>query len=338
MKINTSHINSINSESIAILVYGTDYGLICEKLSDLTRAYFKNETSDQSEYNVLEISSQDITKEPRLLFDEANSMSLLSNKKIIKINNANDSIKLIMEKYLENPNYDSLFLLHADSLSPASTLRKLFENHKTAKILPCYSDDIKSIDSLVVNMFKKENISIETDARQALVERLGLDRLVTKTEIEKAILFCNPGGHLKYDQVISFVGDQTSINLEKLADSILLGDLTKSLSILSRLEKEDTHSIQIIKVLLKQLHNLHKIKISILSGISFEKVINNFRPTIYFKRKPHISKQIKFWSLNKITKALSVLYKAELECKRSARLQKTLVRQAIVGLCLLASK
>ena len=96
MKINTSHINSINSESIAILVYGTDYGLICEKLSDLTRAYFKNETSDQSEYNVLEISSQDITKEPRLLFDEANSMSLLSNKKIIKINNANDSIKLIM--------------------------------------------------------------------------------------------------------------------------------------------------------------------------------------------------------------------------------------------------
>ena len=342
MKIHNSQINTtisnVNSQSLAILVYGTDYGLISEKIADLKNAYFKNKSSNQLEKSVIEFNCHDIMKEPQLLFDEANSISLFSAKKIIKINNANDSINKILESYFEKSDPESLLLLQSDSLGPSSTLRKLFENHRTAKIIACYSDDIESIDSLVGSMLKNENISIEPDAKTAFVEKLGLDRLVTKTEIEKAILFSSPGGHLNYQDIMSFVGDQTSINLEKLSDAALLGDFKSTLNILARLEKEDTQSLQIIKVLLRQLQTLYHIKISVINKLNIDNVINNFKPTIYFKRKPHINKQTRFWSVHQIIKALKMLSKAERECKSSGTIQKTIARQVIISLCLLASK
>ena len=85
MKIHNSLINTtisnVNSQSLAIIVYGTDYGLISEKIADLKNAYFKNKSSNQLEKSVIELNCHDIVKEPQLLFDEANSISLFSEKK-----------------------------------------------------------------------------------------------------------------------------------------------------------------------------------------------------------------------------------------------------------------
>ena len=342
MKVHNSQINDfinkVNSNYGAILVYGTDYGLICEKVNDLVKSYFKNINSDDVSHNVVEIDSQELNKEPRLLAEESQSISLLSSKKIIKINNITDSIKKVISSYLEKPGEDCLVLLQGNSFSPSSAIRKFFEDHDTAKIIACYSDDSQNIEIMITNMLKKENISIDIDAKKALIERLGLDRLVTKTEIEKAILFAGEGGNLNYKDTISFVGDQTLINLEKLSDTTFLGDLKSTFSILLRLEKDNTSSVEIIRVLLRQLHNLLRIKISTMSGLNIETVINSFKPPIYFKRKPNIYKHNKSWSPKKINRALSMLYKTEMECKKSGAIQKTLVRQVILGLCLLASK
>ena len=104
-----------------------------------------------------------------------------------------------------------------------------------------------------------------------------------QTEIEKAILFAGEGGNLNYKDTISFVGDQTLINLEKLSDTTFLGDLKSTFSILLRLEKDNTSSVEIIRVLLRQLHNLLRIKISTMSGLNIETVLNGFKPPIYFK-------------------------------------------------------
>ena len=342
MKINNQKINEfiskVDSSSPAILVYGTDYGLVCERLEKIIKSFLKNESVDNLSYNLIELNALDIIREPRILTEESKSISLLSNKKIIKINNVSDSITKIIDNYLDNSDPESLILIQASSLTPNSSIRKLFENHSSAKIIPCYTDDIQSIDILVSSMLKDANISITKDAQRALVERLGIDRLVTKTEIEKAILFANSEQTICYEDVVSFVGDQTSINLEKLCDSAFLGDFKNTFNILQRLEKEETPAIQIIKVLMKQMQNLHNIKIGLTGGSNIETVINNFKPPIYFKRKNHIIKQSKYWSLVRIIKALSMLYKAELESKRSSSLQKTLVRQLLISLCLIASK
>ena len=342
MKISNQKINefisNVNSSSPAILVYGTDYGLVCERLEKIIQSFLKNESLDNSAYNLIELSAPNIIKEPRILAEESKSISLLSNKKIIKINNVSDSITKIINNYLDKPDPESLILIQATSLTPNSSIRRLFENHSSAKIIPCYTDDIQSIDILVSNMLQDSNISIAKEAQRVLVERLGIDRLVTKTEIEKAILFANSEETISYADVLSFVGDQTSISLEKLCDSVFLGDFKNTFNILQRLEKEGTPAIQIIKVLMKQMQNLHNIKISLINGLNIETVINNFKPPIYFKRKNNIIKQSKSWSLVRIIKALSILYKAELESKKSSSLQKTLVRQLTISLCLIASK
>ena len=342
MKINNQKfkdfIQQENFQCNAILIYGNDYGLVCERTDDLTKTFLKESNQEDFKASIKEFNNSDIIKEPRILFEETQSISLLSNKTIIKINNISDSLTNIIYEYLENPDKESLLLLQANNLSPSSSIRKLFENHPIAKIVPCYTDEIKSIDSLITSMLKKENISIDYEAKKALTERLGLDRLVSKTEIEKAILFAKPKGSINYNQIVSFVGDQTSINIEKLSDSTMLGDFKNTFSILLRLEKEDTPSIQIVKILLKQLQNLHRMKISVMGGINTEIVINNFKPPIYFKRKTGVNRQVKAWSLVKIIKALSMLSKAEIECKRSSSIQQTLVRQVIFSLCWMGSK
>ena len=85
MKISNQKINefisNVNSSSPAILVYGTDYGLVCERLEKIIQSFLKNESLDNSAYNLIELSAPNIIKEPRILAEESKSISLLSNKR-----------------------------------------------------------------------------------------------------------------------------------------------------------------------------------------------------------------------------------------------------------------
>jgi len=333
MKIKNYEIDSFcsnfNTTAPAILIYGQEYGLKHERADLIVKNYLDNSN------NIIELEMKSIIANPEIIQTELKSMSLLHNKKVIKINDADDKIYTAIEDNILLNNKECLLILISENLTPKSKLRNLFESHKNAVILPCYSDDNKNILNLIDNLFNKENVKIDINAKKLLSNYLGVDRLVTKGEIEKAILYSGAQKHLSIEDVSSFLSDQTSINIDELYDLILLGDIKKAYKILLKLQNEGMQPIQVFRSFTRQLQNLYSMKERYIENMNVNDVIDGFKPPIYFKRKENIKRHTKEWSITMINQALILIENAEINCKTLKSNPNNIAKQTILNLGLM---
>ena len=325
-------------ETPAILLYGQDYGLISERSSIIINSFFKNTKNQHNSLNIIDIMYNDILSNPEILEIEASSISLLSSKKVIRIKDTNDALHNVVEDYLLNSYKDCLIILLSEPLSPRSKIRKLFEAHEKAVVLPCYNDENNNIVSLINSAFKEEGVYADDDSINLFANYLGVDRLITKGEIEKAILYAGKDKKLDSKDLTSFISDQTSLSIDELYDFSLAGNLKEAYSILIKIQKEGTPAIQIIRSFIRQMQSLYNIINASSLNSNFNNIIDNIRPPIYFKRKNNIKSQAQSWSLQKVNKALLLLESAEISCKRPKSNVDIITKQAILSIGLINKK
>ena len=325
-------------ETPAILLYGQDYGLISERSSIIINSFFKNTKYQHNSLNIIDIMYNDILSNPEILEIEASSISLLSSKKVIRIKDTNDALHNVVEDYLLNSYKDCLIILLSEPLSPRSKIRKLFEAHEKAVVLPCYNDENNNIVSLINSAFKEEGVYADDDSINLFANYLGVDRLITKGEIEKAILYAGKDKKLDSKDLTSFISDQTSLSIDELYDFSLAGNLKEAYSILIKIQKEGTPAIQIIRSFIRQMQSLYNIINASSLNSNFNNIIDNIRPPIYFKRKNNIKSQAQSWSLQKVNKALLLLESAEISCKRPKSNVDIITKQAILSIGLINKK
>jgi len=339
MKINNYKIDdyckNFDKHPFAVLVYGVDYGLINERTKLLTHNFFKVEESQASKLNIFDIETNNLLNNPENLEIEAKSLSLLNDKKLIKIRNANDKLIDIITNYLLNPENSSLVLLTADSLSPRSKLRTFFERHSTAVSIPCYMDDKNTILDLINKKFIEENIKIDKDTKELFASYLGEDRQVTLSEIEKAILLSGKNKTLTNNDILSYIEDSSATNIDELYDCTLSGDVERSFSILFRIQSQGTNAISIIRLFIRQLQNLLALK-TLSQDKNIDVAINSFKPPIFFKRKQNIKKQLLSLTENKIEKILNLLSSAEVYCKSAKASPNLIIKQTILTMSIIA--
>ena len=333
MKIKNYEIDkfclNFNADHQAILIYGEDYGLKNERAGAIIKSYLDHSN------NVVDLDIKSLITNPEVLTDELSSISLLADKKVIKIRDASDKISSIIEKNISLASKDCLLILISEALSPRSKLRLLFEQHKDAVILPCYSDTSSNIMNIIDNMFNNENIKIDISAKKLLANYLGVDRLVTKAESEKAILYSGTSKELSLKDVSSFLSDQASINIDKLYDLILIGNIKKAYKILIQLQNEGISAIQILRAFTRQLQNLYNIKERVLLKKDINFVLDNFKPPIYFKRKDNIKLQTKEWTFPMIKQALKMIEDAEINCKSLKSSPEIIIKHIILNIGML---
>ncbi len=325
-----------NPNTPAILLYGQDYGLISERSALIINNFFKKINHEINSINIIDLELNAIISNPECLDIEASSISLLNNKKIIRIKDATDSLSNIIEGYLLKPHKDCLIIILSENLSPRSKLRKFFETHKEATILPCYNDDKKNILNIIENMLEKESIGIDTESKELLANYLGIDRLITRSEIEKAILYAGKNKKLTLNDVSVFLSDQASMNIDALYDFSLAGDIKNAYRVLNRVQNEGISAIQIIRTFIRQIQGLYSIHHSLVLNSNINFVLDNFKPPIYFKRKASIKIHVERWSLKKINKALLLLENAEISCKLPKSNPNIVAKQAILSIGLIS--
>ena len=319
----------------AILLYGQDYGLISERSSIIINSFFISSQEQHNSLNIIDILHNDVLSNPAILETEANSISLLSSKKVIRIKDTNDALYKAAEDYLLNAYKDCLIIFLSESLSPRSKIRKLFEAHKEAVILPCYHDENNNILSLIRNTFKEEGIYADDDSINLFANYLGADRLITKTEIEKAILYAGKDKKLDSKDFTSFISDQASLSIDELYDLSLAGNLKDAYRVLVKIQKEGTPAIQILRSFIRQMQSLYNIINASALNSNISNIIDSIRPPIYFKRKSNIKTQVQKWSLQKVNKALLLLESAEISCKKPKSNVDVITKQAILSIGLI---
>ncbi|TAN58669.1 MAG: DNA polymerase III subunit delta, partial [Rhodospirillales bacterium] len=269
---------------------------------------------------VAQKSSQGIRRvqdahDPARLGDEAAALSLTGGRRVVRILNAPDSLAGLLGDFLARPLGEALVIVTAGELGPRSPLRKLFEDEARAAALACYADEGQGLDGLITQHLAKQSIRIAPEALAMLAGRLGADRMMVRSELDKLALFMGGPGTVTPADIQESMGDGAEATQDELAMAVMSGEQTRAQTALERLVREGTAAVAILRSVARHVQRLHLASGHVRQGKSPDQAVDGLRPPVFFKNKPAMTAQVRSWPPERLAQAMDMLVQAELDCK-----------------------
>jgi DNA polymerase III subunit delta len=315
------------------LVYGPDEGLVRERSTKLGTSVVEN-LSDP--FLVCELTGAEIAADPARLADEVSAISMVGGRRLIRVRDAGDNIASIVESVIENTPGDALTVLQAGQLTPRSALRKLAEKSDAAAAIACYADDAGSLDDVIRETLAENDVRITFEAAGWLVGRLGSDRGVSRSEIEKLALFSGPGTEVDLETAMASVGDSAAGSMDDLIYSAGDGDLNSVDLFLMRSFQAGASSVSILRALTNHLMKLESAGVRIAQGEEAARVLKSLRPPVFYKLERRFQGQLKIWRGSALARGLQLTLEAELQCKRTGIPEELVCGRALLQIASLA--
>lgn len=296
----------------AVLVYGPDAGLVRERAEALARTVVPDLADP---FRVAELTGRTLAGDPARLPDEAAAIAFGGGRRVLRVRDAGEESAAPFAAFLDAPAGDALVVVEAGDLGRASRLRSLFEGHRAAAAIACYADDSQSLEAVIESSLAQEKITIAPDALAFLVENLGGDRGVTRSELGKLALYAGPGGHVTLADAEACIGDSAALSLDAVALAVAGGDLRGLLAALDRAFAEGGSPVAILRAVARHFQRLHLAAALVARGETPDKAMAALKPPIFYKARDAFRAQLRRWPLAWIAAAITRLNEAEIACK-----------------------
>ena len=319
-----------------IFLYGTNTGLV-DLMYKKTLEILKVDTKDP--FNVSKIDGNDFKNNPSLLHDNINTLSLFSDKRLIFLDLMHISINKNLETVIleavkiENKNY--LLIIRASDLKISSFV-KYFQNVNNAILVPCYEENINTINSKVSDLLFKHKISFKKDFVKNLILKFSSNSLINEMEIEKLDIFLTNNNNVTEEMIFTLLSKNDETNLNKIIENCSNGNTSVALSAFENTYENQTTSITLIRMFVNHFKLVEKILLLVKNYNDLSYVVENISPPIFFKKKEFIIFQCKLWNLKLVIIILNRLIDLELRCKLDSSIEKTLLSQFLLSTSVLA--
>jgi DNA polymerase-3 subunit delta len=310
-----------------VLVYGPDTGLVRERALGLVR-WVCPDAADP--FRVAEMTGAQLAADPARLADEMSAQSLIGGRRVVRVREAGDAAAPIVESALETAPGDGFVVLESGDLPARSALRKLFESAGNAAAIPCYADGARDLAEVIRSTLGAHRIEVSQDAAAYLVEHLGGDRQVTRSELEKLALHVGDGGKVGLVEAVACVGDTAALDLDDALYAAFEGDPAALERALSRALREGEAPVSILRAAQRHLHRLQLCLGRMAGGQSADDAMRSLRPPLFFKVQDRFAAQLRRWTPATAAAALAMLTEAELNSKRAVYPQETICRAALL--------
>lgn len=173
----------------AILFYGPNEGRVREYAARVAQTV----VADLSDpFRVTNLNATDLKDDPARLADEAAAIAMTGGRRVVRMRGMGDAHTASFSNFLADPKGDTLVVVEAGELTKTSRLRKLFESSTVCAVAACYEENSTDLDSLVVHHLRQHGLTINSDAKAYLAQCLGEDRLATRQELDKLVLYKGP--------------------------------------------------------------------------------------------------------------------------------------------------
>lgn len=314
----------------AVLIYGPDTGLVAERAAVLARAIVPDLTDP---FRVGTLSASDLTQDPARLQDEAQALAMTGGRRVVRVRSVREDAAPLFEALLALEAVESLVVVEGGDLNPRSGLRKLFETAANAAALPCYADDAGALEDVVRQSLSEAGLRIEPVALLYLTAHLGSDRLVSRREIEKLILYKGRDTDpVSLADVRACVEDSATLALDDIVYAAAGGDIGALDEALRRAAVEGLAPIAILRNAAYHMQKLHLAVGHADRGADIEAGIRAVRPPIFFKRLSAFRAQARQWDSRRLAAALAGLTEAELRCKTTGMPERAICERALYGI------
>lgn len=319
----SSFINRPPSHLRAVLLYGPNQGLSRDHSKRLINAHLG--TADATSA-ITELSASVVKQDPARLVDEVQSLSLLGDRRVIIIRDAEDFLTPACEQALTVAG--NFWLLLASELGPKSSLRKLFEQHENAAALASYADDSRSLRAVVQEHLQQAKKSIAPDALADLLAALPSDRGLVLQEINKLLLYSAAATVIDGTMVAACLTGRDDASLDDLCYATFDGD-ARSLIMTMQDAPKQLGAITIIRALLRHTQRLRYVK-ALATTMPLAEALNKLQPPPFFKVAARFQTQAQRWSLERLHDTNAQLWQAEKDCKSSGANAPLICERAVL--------
>lgn len=314
------------------LVYGPDYGLMKERADQLG----KTVVSDLHDpFNVTTLKTEQIAEDNAMLSDEANAVSMLGDKRLLRIENGEDKLTAPLKAYLENPNAQTLVIIEAGNLGPRSSLRALCEKEKNAASLPCYVEEARDLQGLIREIVSQASLRIEPQAVSWLSEAVKGDRRRARSETEKLILYKGKDASpITTEDAIAACGDAGAQTLDDFCYAVSGRNAAVILSTLAALRNDGVEDIVLLRVLQGHFRKLHSVRLDMDAGTPYPLATKKLQPPLFWKVEKIFEAHIQRWTTLSLMTALSRLSEIESAMKKTGYRGDLMLAQFVTGLSL----
>ena len=317
-EVDKNRLNLLNSNFF--LLYGENFGLKKDIKNLITTEIKKKYNSTE----ILSIYENEILENEEKFYNLTYNKSLFSDKRIIIIQSATDKIiKKINDVY--DQKLESIFLIViSEILEKKSRLREFFETSKKMTCVPCYLDSEKDLYFILQSEFKKIEVPLSREMANLLIEKSNFDRNNLRNEIEKIKSYSLNKKKLELNDIkslVNFSGDHKS---DILINECLCGNIYQYKKIISELYTGSTNQILLLRVLSNKIQRLLKIKEQKNKSNNIDDLINSSKPTIFWKERPLVKKQLLIWDINDLKKLIEKINNTELLCKKNPQISKSI--------------
>lgn len=310
------------------LFYGPDIGLINER----ARALAERSVDDPADpFQLIRIDGDDIAADPARLADEAGTMGLFGGRRALWIRQTSRNIAPAVDAVLKGELQDTVIVIEGGDLAKTAPLRTLCERSPKALALPCYADEGRNLGMVIDEALKSGGFTIDREARTALLASLGGDRLATRGELAKLMLYAHGKREIALEDVDAILSDVSSLAMDAVVDAAFAGEGTGLETGSRRLAAEGVHASVLLGAALRHALMLLSARLTIEEGKPVGMVVEGMRG-LHFRRKPLVERHLQRWTSTTLKQAIGQIQASLLDSRRLSDLSDTIAAKTLLDI------
>jgi DNA polymerase-3 subunit delta len=311
-----------------ILLFGPDAGLVHERAESLIRSAV-DDVADP--FSLARIEADELAAHPARLAEEAQTIPMFGGRRAVWVRaNSRYNIVPAVEALLSLPQVECRTVIEAGELRRGAALRNLCERAKQAAAIGCYPDGARDLARLIDDEVRAAGLGISSDARAMLLPLLGADRQASRNELRKLVLYAAGKKQIDIDDVAAVVANASALALDAAIDAAFAGRLPEVETEFAKLMAAGTSPNAVIGASLRQVSELHKLRLTVEDGADIAGAVRSKQPPIHFSRVASVEAALRTWSAERLADIMMQFGKVALAVRQQADLAEPIARRALM--------
>lgn len=298
--------------SAGALIYGTDAGQVRQRVALLAEGWLGPNADAMA---TTEFSAEQVEDDPAILVDELAAMSLMADRRVIQLRDADDKHLPIIEDALAKRAPSNFLIVYSSESLSKSKLKTFAERAADFGCVPCYKDEGMNLEAVIRDTLRGYGLRANADVIRYLASQLSGDRQIILNELEKLSLYVGDEvEEVTLEDATAAVGENNDRSLDDLCHAVAMGNVTVLCRLSDRLLAEGNVGVVVVRSIMRYFARLEQIAQRRAQGDNIDMILESMR--VFFKAKPALKQAAARWNLSTCADALSMLQLLELDSKR----------------------
>lgn len=269
----------------------------------------------------VDLGGAELKRDPVRLADEARSVSLFGDRRIIHVRATGDDAHDAVETLLQSPVDGWPVLIVASSATDKSRIAKLLENRADALVGMFHPPDLKSVASAIRSSADAMGVRMTDELSERVARATALDTRMARSELEKIALYLDASPQAPRTATAADLDDVCAVSeddgMMPLVNAVLGGEVRRIPAELSRMREQGMNPVGLVLALERRAGQL----VQLAGRLGERGDVNAFMQQesdarrVFFRDRADLTQQLKRWRGPRLVRL----------CERLVLLHRTLI-------------